>query len=74
MYDAWYLSSADEAQRSAVAADRMSFDDLIEARRQALSELYPDAPATAEEVLSDMIMQRTETICRVLHGAGVLEE
>ena len=74
MYDAWYLSSADEAQRSAVAADRMSFDDLIEARRQALSELYPDAPAVAEEVLSDMIMQRTETICRVLHGAGVLEE
>ncbi|MBR1407474.1 MAG: DUF11 domain-containing protein [Clostridia bacterium] len=74
MYDAWYLTSKDDAARKAVADDRMSFDDLIEARRESLAELYPDAPATAEEVLADMIMNRTEMICRVLHHAGVLEE
>ena len=74
MYDAWYLSSKDEGQRNAVAEDRISFDALIEARRESLAELYPDAPATAEEVLADMIMNRTEMICRVLHHAGVLEE
>ena len=74
MYDAWYLSTASEDARTAIAADRISFDALIEARRATLADLYPDAPATAEEVLADMIMVRVETVCRVLHTAGILED
>ena len=73
MYDTWYLS-ADESDRKLIAADRMSFDDLIEARREALEELYPNDPATAAEVLANMIMNRTELICRVLHEAEVLTD
>ena len=73
MYDAWYLS-ADEAQRAKIAEDRISFDRLIEARRKTLADLYPDDPATAAEVLANMIMSRTELICRLLHKAGVLTE
>ena len=73
MYDTWYLS-ADLAERDIIAADRMSFDDLINARREALATMYPNDPATAAEVLANMIMNRTETICRVLHDAGVLSE
>ena len=73
MYDTWYLS-ADAVQRVVIAADRMSFDELINARREALAEMYPDDPATAAEVLANMIMNRTETMCRVLHEAGVLTD
>ena len=73
MYDTWYLSSEEDAQQL-IAADRMSFDDLIKAREAALADLYPDDPATAAEVLTNMIMDRTEVICHVLHEAGVLEE
>ncbi|MBO7662545.1 MAG: peptidoglycan-binding protein [Clostridia bacterium] len=73
MYDTWYLS-ADAVQRVIIAADRMSFDELINARREALAEMYPDDPATAAEVLANMIMNRTLTMCRVLHDAGVLTD
>ena len=73
LYDVWYLS-ASEDQRPLIAADRMSFDTLISARREALADLYPDDPATAAEVLSNLIMTRTETMCRVLHEANILEE
>ena len=73
MYDTWYLS-ADAVERVVIAADRMSFDELINARRDALAEMYPDDPATAAEVLANMIMNRTETMCRVLHDAGILTE
>ena len=73
MYDKWYLS-ADESQRAIIAADRMSFDRLIEARRTTLADLYPNDPATAEEVLANMIMERTELICRLLHNAGILTD
>ena len=73
MYDTWYLS-ADKSQRDIIAADRMSFDTLIEARRAALAEMYPDDPATAAEVLANMIMNRTMTICRTLHEAGILKD
>lgn len=73
MYDRWYLS-ADESQRAIIAADRMSFDRLIEARRKTLSDLYPDNPAAAEEVLANMVMERTELICRLLHNAGILKD
>lgn len=73
MYDTWYLS-ADAEQRTVIAADRMAFDDLINARREALAELYPDDPATAAEVLANMIMNRTVTVCRVLHEAGILKD
>ena len=73
MYDTWYLQ-ADAVQRIVIAADRMAFDELINARREALAEMYPDDPTTAAEVLANMIMDRTETMCRVLHEAGVLTE
>ncbi|MCR5297487.1 MAG: DUF11 domain-containing protein [Clostridiales bacterium] len=74
MYDAWYLSASDESQRAKIADDRISFDRLIEARRKTLADLYPDDPATAAEVLANMIMNRTETICRLLHHAGILTD
>ena len=73
MYDTWYLS-ADPAQQALIAADRMSFDELINARREALEYMYPDDPAAAAEVLSNMIMHRTELICSILHKAGVLKD
>ena len=73
MYDTWYLS-ADESDRKLIAADRMAFDELIEARREALEELYPNDPATAAEVLANMIMNRTELVCRVLHDAEILTD
>ncbi len=73
LYDQWYLA-ADESQRAAVAADRMSFGRLIEARRKTLGDLYPDNPAVAAEVLSNMIMERTMLICRLLHSAGILAD
>ena len=73
MYDTWYLSAPPE-QKPLIAADRMSFDKLIEARREALAIMYPDDPATAEEVLANMIMHRTELICNVLHEAGILTD
>ena len=73
MYDKWYLAS-DETQRAKIAADRISFDRLIEARKKTLADLYPDDPATAAEVLANMIMERTELICRLLHEAGILKD
>lgn len=73
MYDVWYLS-ADAAQRVLIAADRMSFDELINARQASLAEMYPDDPATAAEVLANMIMDRTEMVCRELHKAGILTD
>ena len=73
MYDTWYLAS-DETRRAKIAADRISFDRLIEARRKTLADLYPDDPAAAAEVLANMIMERTELICRVLHSAGILKD
>ena len=73
MYDTWYLS-AEPAQKALIAADRMSFDDLINARREALAYMYPDDPATAAEVLANMIMHRTELVCSILHKAGVLKD
>lgn len=73
MYNTWYLS-AEPAQKALIAADRMSFDDLIKARREALAAMYPDDPATAAEVLANMIMHRTELICSILHKAGVLKD
>ena len=73
MYNTWYLS-AEPAQKALIAADRMSFDELINARRDALTEMYPDDPATAAEVLANMIMHRTELICSILHKAGVLKD
>ena len=73
MYDKWYLS-AEESQRAVIAADRMSFDRLIEARRRTLADLYPDDPAAAAEVLANMIMERTGLICRLLHNAGILTD
>ena len=73
LYNTWYLS-ADESQRAAIAADRISFDRLIAARRKTLADLYPDDPAAAAEVLAKMIMDRTELICRLLHNAGVLQD
>ena len=68
MYDTWYLS-AEPAQKALIAADRMSFDELINARRESLAQMYPDDPAAAAEVLANMIMHRTEMICRILHEA-----
>ena len=73
MYDTWYLSAKPE-QKALIAADRMAFDELINARRESLAYMYPDDPATAAEVLANMIMHRTEMICRVLHEAGVLKK
>lgn len=73
MYNTWYLS-AEPAQKALIAADRMSFDELIKARREALAVMYPDDPATAAEVLANMIMHRTELICSILHKAGVLKD
>ena len=72
MYDEWYLS-ADDEQRALIVADRVAFDQLINARADSLTYLYPDDPAAAAEVLSNMIMHRTELICHVLHEAGVLK-
>lgn len=73
MYDVWYLSAPEE-QRDIIAADRMSFDELITARRAALADLYPDDAATAEETLYHFIDRRVATVCRVLHEAGILTE
>ncbi len=73
MYDTWYLS-ADAEQRALIAADRISFDKLINARMESLAYLYPDDPAAQAEVLCNMIMHRTELICRILHDAGVLDD
>ena len=73
MYDAWYLS-AEPAQKALIAADRMSFYDLINARRETLAYMYPDDPATVAEVLANMIMHRTELICSILHKTGVLKD
>ncbi len=73
MYDTWYLS-ADESQRPVIAEDRMSFDRLLAARQKTLADMYPDHPEIAAEVLANMIMDRTETICRILHAAGVLTD
>ena len=73
MYDIWYLS-ADESQRPVIAEDRMSFDRLLAARQKTLADMYPDHPEIAAEVLANLIMDRTETICRVLHAAGVLTD
>ena len=72
MYDTWYLS-AEAGQKARIAADRMSFDELINARRESLAQMYPDDPAAAAEVLANMIMHRTEMICRILHEAKVLK-
>ena len=36
-------------------------------------QMYPDDPAAAAEVLANMIMHRTEMICRILHEAKVLK-
>ena len=72
MYDTWYLS-AEPAQKALIAADRMSFDELINARREALAYMYPDDPAAAAEVLANMIMHRTELICSILHEAGIMK-
>ena len=72
MYDTWYLS-AEAGQKTRIAADRMSFDELINARRESLVQMYPDDPAAAAEVLANMIMHRTEMICRILHEAKVLK-
>ena len=74
MYDTWYLSTEDAEEKAKIAADRMSFDDLISARRETLAAMYPDDPATAEEVLANLIMHRAEVICNVLHEAGVLKD
>ena len=74
MYDTWYLSTEDAIEKTKIAADRMSFDELINARREALAAMYPDDPATAEEVLANLIMHRAEVICNVLHEAGVLAD
>ena len=74
MYDTWYLSTEDAVEKAKIAADRMSFDELINARREALAAMYPDDPATAEEVLANLIMHRAEVICNVLHEAGVLTD
>ena len=52
----------------------MSFDELIAARRASLAELYPDDAVTAEETLCRFIARRTETVCRILHDAGILTE
>ena len=71
MYDTWYISAGAD-QKAIIAADRMAFDELITARRETLAILYPDDPATAEEVLANMIMHRAELICYVLHEAGIL--
>lgn len=73
MYDTWYLAS-DDAARAKIAEDRFSFDRLIEARRKTLADLYPDDPAAAAEILANMIMNRTELICRLLHESGVLTD
>ena len=73
MYDIWYLS-ADETQRPVIAEDRMSFDRLLTARQKTLADMYPDRPDIAAEVLANMIMDRTETVCRVLHDAGILTD
>ena len=51
----------------------VSFDELINARRESLAQMYPDDPAAAAEVLANMIMHRTEMICRILHEAKVLK-
>ena len=73
MYDLWYLSAPAD-QKPVIAADRISFGKLIDARREALAIMYPDDPATAAEVLANMIMHRTEMICHVLHEAGILKD
>ena len=73
MYDKWYLS-ADKSLRDTIAADRLSFDELVDARRNTLADLYPEDPAAAEEALANMIMERTELICGLLHTAGILTD
>lgn len=73
MYDIWYLS-AEESQRGTITADRVSFDQMIEARRKTLADLYPDDPAAAEEALARQIMERAQLVCRLLHAAGVLKD
>ena len=73
MYDLWYLS-ADKSVRETIAADRLSFDELVDARRNTLSDLYPENPAAAEETLAVMIMERTELICGLLRQAGILTD
>ena len=40
----------------------------------ALNTFDPADPAAAAEVLSNMIMHRTELICSILHKAGVLKD
>ena len=71
MYDIWYLS-ADESRRGAIVTARISFEQLLEARKKTLASLYPDNSAAAAEILANMIMDRTELLCRVLHQAGIL--
>ena len=71
MYDAWYRSAGSDDRRI-IAADRMSFDRALNARKAALAELYPNDPATAAEVLASIIMERTQTMCALLHDAGIL--
>ena len=73
MYDKWYLS-ADKSLRDTIAADRLSFDELVDARRNTLADLYPEDPAAAEEALANMIMERTKLICGLLHTAGILTD
>ena len=73
MYDKWYLS-ADKSLRETIAADRLSFDELVDARRNALAILYPSDPATAAEALATMIMERTELICGLLRPTGILKD
>lgn len=74
MYDTWYLSADSAEKKALIAADRIAFDELISKRRDTLSYMYPNDPAAAAEVLSNMIMHRVELICRVLHKAGVLTD
>ena len=69
------LSSENDPElRELIAADRISFDKLINARIESLAYLYPDDPAAQAEVLCNMIMHRTELICHILHEAGILTD
>ena len=73
MYDIWYLS-ADESQRGTIVTSRVSFEQMIEARKKTLAGRYPEDPAVAAEILANMIMERTELLCRVLRNAGILTD
>ena len=55
--------AADEAERALIAADRIAFGQWLTVREALLNALWPDQPATVQEVLAQAIRARVLETC-----------